>query len=92
MEYSLAIRRKLHREWLMLLGGGIAAGGPVRKRLTLGSESLKIIKEKCFKALICYKWEDVITSTNAEQITGRKQRGQYLSKGTKLSLFIIMFL
>jgi hypothetical protein len=95
MEYSLVIRRKLHRKWLMLSGEGMAAGGPMRKRLTLGSESLKIIKEKGFETLIRHKWEDVITSTDApdaEEITGRKQRGQHLSKGIKSSLFLLYFL
>jgi len=92
MEYSLVIRRKLHRERLMLSGEGMAAGRPMRKRLTLGSESLKIIKEKRFETLICHRWEDVITSTDAVEIIGRKRRGQHLtSLPTKVHVFSDVF-
>ena len=44
---------------------GMATGRPMPKRLPLGSESLEIIKEKCFETLrICNEWEHIITSTD----------------------------
>lgn len=54
---------------------GFAAGRPLPNRLPLGSESLKIIKEKCFETLrICSEWEDLITSTDVVDLPGRKRK------------------
>ena len=54
---------------------GLAAGRPLPKRLPLGSESLKIIKEKCFETLrICNDWEDLITSTDVVGLPGKKRK------------------
>jgi hypothetical protein len=56
---------------------GLAAGRPLPNRLPLGSESLKIIREKCFETLrICNDWEDLITSTDAVEVPapGRKRK------------------
>ena len=54
---------------------GMAAGRPLPKRLPVGSESLKIIKEKCFETLrICNEWEELITSTDVLEVPGRKRK------------------
>lgn len=60
---------------------GMAVGRPIPKRLPLGTESLKIIKEKCFETLrICNEWEDLITSTDVVELPGRKRKSEPLSE------------
>ena len=54
---------------------GMAVGRPLPKRLPVGSESLRVIKEKCFETLrICNEWEDLITSTDVLEVPGRKRK------------------
>jgi hypothetical protein len=43
----------------------MAAGRPMQKRLLLGNNSLKTIREKCIKTLsLCAEWEEVIVCTD----------------------------
>jgi hypothetical protein len=63
---------------------GMAAGRPMPKRLPLGSESLKIIKDKCFETLrICNEWEDLITSTDVVELPGRKRKAEPLGEDSE---------
>jgi hypothetical protein len=63
---------------------GMAAGRPIPKRLPLGSESLKIIKDKCFETLrICNEWEDLITSTDVVELPGRKRKAEPLGEDSE---------
>jgi hypothetical protein len=53
---------------------GMAAGRNLPKRLPLGSESSRVIKEKCFETLrICNEWDDVISSTDIGKVVGRRR-------------------
>jgi hypothetical protein len=59
---------------------GFAAGRPLPKRLPLGSESLRIVKEKCFETLrICNDWEDLIISTDVVELPGRKRKADQVN-------------
>jgi hypothetical protein len=45
----------------------MAAGRPMPKRLPLGNNSLKTIREKCIKTLrFCAKWEEAIVNTDRD--------------------------
>jgi hypothetical protein len=47
---------------------GMAAGKPMPKRLPLGKDSLKTIREKCMETLmLCDEWAEVIASTDRDE-------------------------
>jgi hypothetical protein len=47
---------------------GRAAGRPMPKRLPLGKDSLKTIREKCKETLrLCDEWEEIIVSTSRDE-------------------------
>ncbi|KAG0653022.1 putative oxidoreductase [Hyphodiscus hymeniophilus] len=69
------IQKGVQRMVDVIRSEGYAAGRPLPKRLPLGSESLNIIKEKCFEILrICNDWEDLIVSTDSEEVPGKKRK------------------
>jgi hypothetical protein len=54
---------------------GMAVGRPLPARLPLGSESLRIVKEKCFETLrICNEWEGVIVSADEDELPCKKRK------------------
>ena len=48
-------------------GEGMAEGKPMPPRLPLGSDGLKVVKDKCMETLkLCEEWEELIVSTDIE--------------------------
>ena len=78
------VRKGVQRMVDVIRAEGFAVGRPLPKRLPLGSESLKVVKEKCFETLrTCNDWEDLITSTDVVELPDRKRKAEAVSGNPK---------